>query len=44
MDEKYRGKTFNSKLIEMSVKSFFEGSKYERDYANFLNQFKDKEK
>lgn len=43
MNEKYRGKTFNEKLIEMSVKDFFDKSKYERDYARFLKQFQEKD-
>jgi hypothetical protein len=28
MIEEYRGKTFNAKLIEMSVNNFFDGTKY----------------
>ena len=30
MEECYRGKTFNARLIEMSVNHFFVGTKYER--------------
>lgn len=40
MSEQYKGKTFNYRLIEMSVRNFFEGTKYEREYNSFLNQFK----
>ena len=28
MIEEFRGKTFNAKLIEMSVRNFFDGTKY----------------
>lgn len=44
MIEEFRGKTFNAKLIEMSVRNFFDGTKYQRDYFTFLSQFKDQDK
>jgi hypothetical protein len=44
MEEQYRGKTFNHRLIDMSVRNFFDGTKYEREYAVFLALFQDPDK